>query len=81
MSLIGDYTCFQILPEPLERGRKTRDFNIISRSSRDCIGEIVYYSRWRQHILAPAPGTVWSANCLASVNHFLGKLKRGEVKQ
>ena len=43
------------------------------------LAKIEYYVPWRQHVLKPFPGTVWSDGCLADVLDFIGKIKRGEA--
>ncbi len=55
---------------PQKKGRKTRDFAVFTRSGVG-LGLIKFYSAWRQHVLAPAPDTLWSKGCLADVNEFI----------
>ena len=72
------YTFFTIMAREQSPKRKTRDYDILDRRGNP-LGSIEYYSSWRQHVLAPEPGTVWSAGCLADANDFLAKLKVSEA--
>ena len=61
---------FSVVPLPQKNGRKTRDYEIISRQGV-FLGRIEYYNHWRQHVLHPAEGAVWSSGCLEGVAAFL----------
>lgn len=70
------YTYITLKPQPIDRGRKTRRYDIEARDGT-VIGEVSWYHYWRQYCLHPGPNTVWSAGCLADVAHFIGQLRRG----
>jgi hypothetical protein len=72
-----DYRYFGVQPIQQRPGRKTVDYTIIARDG-DLLGRIEWYAPWRQHVLAPTEGTVWSAGCLADVQHAIEKIKAHE---
>ena len=38
------------------------------------IGHVKYYASWKQCCFFPNNGTVFSGDCLADIQHFLGQL-------
>lgn len=42
-------------------------------TNNDVLGEIAWNGRWRQYVLTTRD-TIWSAGCLADVQHFIGQL-------
>ena len=42
----------------------------------DDLGEVHWYPPWRQYCFYPDEGTVFSADCLADIQDFLGKAKQ-----
>jgi len=73
------YQYIEIVPCEQLPGRKTRDYAVLTRRTGDTLGHIMFYPSWRQHVLEPMEGTVWSAGCLADVIDFMGRIKRGEA--
>lgn len=64
----NDY--IQIIGENL-KGRKTPIYHIISRLSKDEIGQIKWYGAWRKYCFFPNGDTVWDKKCLDSVCDWL----------
>lgn len=69
------YRHFRIVEIPTGPGRKTSDYNIVNRSSGECIGLLQWYGPWRQYCLFPLGATVWSSGCLRDVCSFLERLE------
>ena len=54
-------------------------YYLVNRKSGECIGAVAKYRPWSQWCFFPNNETVWSDGCLADVQDFMGKVKRGEV--
>lgn len=76
---VAEYEHFTVHERPQEKKRKTRDYVIVSRRGV-VLGEIVFYSAWRQHVLNAPEHVIWSAGCLDNVTDFLRGLKDGTYK-
>lgn len=61
------------LPTP---GRKTRTVDIISERSNKRLGQIRWYSRWRQYTFHPDALTIWNPQCLKQISDEIDKLNR-----
>jgi hypothetical protein len=70
------YRFFGVQPKPQKPGRKTVDYTVISWRG-DLLGTLEFYPAWRQHVLVPAEGSVWSAGCLQEICDALEKIKGG----
>jgi len=53
---------------------KTKKFYVISKSSEITLGEIKWYSQWRQYIFEPSPETIWNRDCLNDIIFFINDL-------
>lgn len=53
---------------------KTKRFEVISTRNNDFLGRIYWYPSWRQYIFAPIYNTVWSKECLKTIEDFLQNL-------
>ena len=73
----ASYRFFAVYAQERRGIRKTLDYDVIS-SHGDRLGTIEYESGWRQHVLVPAEGSIWSSDCLADVANALAKIKGGE---
>ena len=62
--------------------RKTKIFQVRSKFDGTILGEIRWYSSWRQYVLMPYNGCVWSWDCLKDASLFIKDLmdRRKEVK-
>lgn len=71
-----EYEYFIVKPLPLLPGRKTRDYEILNKSSGDFLGSVKWYGQWRQFCFFARLNveTVFSAACLADIQNFLGRL-------
>ena len=74
-AVAAEYRFFRIIAHGKELNRTTQDFAIRNRPTGDLLGFVKYYPSWRQHVVAPEPGTVWSAGCLDDLKDFLGRIK------
>lgn len=72
----SDFQYFKITQLERVRKRKTVDFDIVSKSSGDVLGAIMYYNRWRQHIFISNKDVYWNEQCLNDVSEFLRELKK-----
>jgi hypothetical protein len=60
---------------------KTAVYDIISVHHRNKIGEVRWYSPWRQYVFEPEPLTVWNRDCLQDISVFLQKLMDARKKE
>ncbi|KKN96767.1 hypothetical protein LCGC14_0164110 [marine sediment metagenome] len=75
VDLVASFKYFNVHGWPRKKHRKTRDYTVVCKKG-STLGEIVFYSNWRQHVLVPTSGTVWSKGCLANVNEFIEGIGR-----
>ena len=61
------------LPKPAKR--KTFIWTVYNKRSNATLGEISWYPPWRQYAYLPTGFTVYSAGCLADIQHFIEQLK------
>lgn len=52
---------------------------IVGNKRGQVLGRLEYYPAWKIYVFAPAPGTVWSIECLADIGKALEILKQGKV--
>ena len=52
-------------------GRKTDQWVILSKSSRDELGTVGWYGPWHQYVFEPFEGTVYNSGCLDAIENFL----------
>ena len=52
---------------------KTGTWRVFNKGSKDWLGRIVWYGRWRQYTFQPIPGPelVFSAGCLSDIAEFV----------
>lgn len=50
---------------------KTKVWAVYNSDNGSHLGEIRWYGAWRKYVLAVAPGTIWSADCLVDVARFI----------
>lgn len=62
------YFIIEEVPNP---NRKTRRYEVFSRSSEETIGLIHWFSRWRQYCFFPYANSVWSRGCLEDIQTFI----------
>lgn len=54
---------------------KTKKFGCYNISDRVLLGEVKWYSSWRQYCFFPNAGLVFSKGCLDDISHFLNLIK------
>ena len=64
---------YLVAEEALNRGRKTKRWGILSKSSRALLGTVEWLGRWRQYCFFPAQGTIFNAACLHTIIGFLDR--------
>jgi hypothetical protein len=72
---------FDIVPG-LEQ-RKTRVYVCRNNRHETYLGKVSWDGQWRQYCFSPGTETIFSAGCLADIQHFIGQLmddRRGETK-
>ncbi len=47
---------------------------VVNKRKQNVIGTITNYKPWKTWVLEPNYGTIWSADCLADVQNFMGQL-------
>ena len=52
-------------------GRKTFVWHVESAYDGSLLGDIKWYAPWRQYVLMPFDGCVWSHDCLSEVSEFI----------
>ena len=54
--------------------KKTKIVGVVNIHHDEEIGEIKWFSRWRQYTFYPSDGTVWNKDCLNDINSVINKL-------
>jgi len=67
----------------VERKSKTRVYAVMSKNSRDILGQVKWYPAWRHYCFFPtlATETVHSDRCLMSISRFITKLNEDHKKK
>lgn len=74
---ISKYIRFELI----EKKAKTNIYSIINISGNYSLGEIKWYSAWRQYCLIPYEDTIWNTDCLKEVENFIRKLMNDRRKK
>jgi len=61
--------------EVMEKKPKTNVYGIFSLSDESLLGQIYWYSPWRQYVFDSYSKTIWNDGCLEEVTNFLKELK------
>lgn len=69
----NEYIEFREVVRGGEGARKTSVWSVVSKSSGDSLGRILWFGRWRQYCFFPEEETVWNVGCLASVQEFISE--------
>lgn len=64
---MGEYMAFRLVAEK----PKTKVWDVESMRAGNVLGTISWYGEWRQYVFAPASGSVWSWDCLRTVQEFI----------
>ena len=70
-----EYIHFDLLPQP--KGRKTSMWLCMNNRTGGVLGEVRWYSTWRQYCFMPTTSIVLSAGCMADIQTFIGALRTG----
>jgi hypothetical protein len=60
---------------------KTKVIDVINIHHNEFIGEIKWFSRWRQYCFFPVPETIWNKTCLEEVNSVITELMEERKKK
>lgn len=72
------YLTFELLRQP--KNKKTKDIAIINLRSKEIIGEIKWFSKWRQYCFFPYHDTIWNTTCLEDIQAVIRDLKNERKK-
>lgn len=72
MESLGKY--LEVERWPNKAGFKTPRWAVFSKSGGPSLGEIYFYSRWRQFNFYPNPDTTFNNACLLDIAAFLSKI-------
>ena len=59
----------------IEAKQKTKIISIVNIHHDEAIGEIRWFSRWRQYCFFPYDGTIWNTTCMEDVQTVINELK------
>jgi hypothetical protein len=57
--------------------RKTKTFDCINNKSGAILGNIKWYSNWRQYCFFSSDNTIFNSSCLEDISYFLKQLNNG----
>jgi hypothetical protein len=57
----------QFIDHPPKAPRTTVIVHVRSRRTTEMLGQIKWYSHWRQYAFFPEPGTIWNTQCLDEI--------------
>lgn len=52
-------------------GKKTRIALVVRIDTHECLGQIRWYTHWRQYCFLPNDNTLWSEGCLQQIREKL----------
>ena len=81
MRIFAEYKFFRVEEFAHLPGRKTRTYEISSRSAGGILGQIEWYGPWRQFVFSPMGNTVWSDGCLDDLRDCLKKILAAYKKE
>ncbi len=67
--------------EKVSNSDKTSLWACYNNSSHDSLGDIYWYSRWRQYCFFPNFDTVFSGGCLDDITAFMKELRKFELEE
>jgi hypothetical protein len=65
----------------VEKKPKTNVYNVVNNKSGSILGKLGYYPQWRQYVIAPQGGTIFSMGCLNDIIDFVKQLKENKVSE
>ena len=63
----------QFIARPMNKGRKTEIFDVLSLQNGTNLGVIGFYAHWRKFIFQPQADTIFDAHCLDEISEFTRK--------
>ena len=54
---------------------KTSIWEVRAKKDNGLLGEVGWYSKWRQYVFAPCPQTIYEDDCLRDIRDFLLRLE------
>jgi len=58
----------------VEKKSKTQVYNVSNKETNVYLGEIKWYSQWRQYCFFPETNTLFSLSCIKDIEEFLDEL-------
>ena len=55
----------------IKGGDKTNVWRVVTKDLWDSLGEIKWFSRWRQYAFFPFAGTIFEKTCLGDIANFM----------
>lgn len=69
-----DYDYFNVMKVPVPKERKTSIWRLVCKTNGRILGEIRWYSPWRQYCLYAVNKSIWSRSCNDQVNEIIQEL-------
>ncbi len=67
--------------EKVHDGDKTSRWACYNNKSHDLLGDIYWYSSWRQYCFFPSFDTFFSGGCLDDITVFMKDLRKTELQE
>jgi hypothetical protein len=80
--MIQEYLTFDIDGNPyiyfrlVEEKPKTQVWSVVNKSQGYTLGNIMWYSPWRQYVFEPQGNMVFNTICLDTINNFIKRLNK-----
>jgi hypothetical protein len=71
--MITDYEYISFKQDPVDKNRKTLVFTCVTNNG-GVLGEVSWYSPWRQYCYFATRQTVYSKGCLNDIHDFIEQL-------
>jgi len=72
---------YMTFTEVTNPGKKTKIWEIASKSNGGLLGRIKWYGAWRQYCFFPEPDTIFNIGCLADIDAFIHDAMRDWRKE
>lgn len=72
----GKWIRFEQFEQCKRSKRKTAVYFVVNKTYNACLGEVRWYSPWRQYVFAPKINTLYARSCLAEIAQFVESLMK-----
>lgn len=59
---------------------KTEIWNVLSKSNEFILGQIKWFTKWRQYCFFPSPHTVFNPDCMSDISRVIRELMNRRKK-